>query len=99
MYVVPPPSFPLVAATHITPTQLINGSTVYSPSLVPGSNLTSAAGEPLSFVLNATGQYVTSGKASARITQPDVLLPNGVVHVVDAVLVNTATDAAAASSA
>ena len=78
--------------------QMINGSTVYSP-LLTGQNYTSAAGEPLSFALNATGHYVTSGNVTARIVQPDVLLPNGVIHVVDRVLVNTESDAGAASSA
>ncbi|KAI0716117.1 hypothetical protein C8T65DRAFT_124642 [Cerioporus squamosus] len=76
----------------------INGSTIYSPLLSSG-NLTSAAGEPLSFVLNATGHYVTSGNVTAQIVQPDVLLPNGVIHVIDRVLVNTQSDASAASSA
>ncbi|KAI0638779.1 hypothetical protein C8Q77DRAFT_1151809 [Trametes polyzona] len=77
---------------------LINGTTVYSPEL-PGQNFTSAAGEPLSFVLNATGHFVTSGNITAQIIQPDVLLPNGVIHVIDRVLLNTETDSGAASSA
>ncbi|KAI0770928.1 FAS1 domain-containing protein [Trametes elegans] len=77
---------------------LINGTTVYSPELV-GQNFTSAAGEPLSFVLNATGHYVTSGNVTAHVIQPDVLLPNGVIHVIDRVLVNTESDTGAASSA
>ncbi|KAI0820619.1 FAS1 domain-containing protein [Trametes gibbosa] len=77
---------------------LINGTTVYSP-LLSGANFTSAAGEPLSFILNATGHYVSSGNVTAQIVQPDVLLPNGVLHVIDRVLLNTQTDAGAASSA
>ncbi|KAL1940559.1 hypothetical protein VTO73DRAFT_7994 [Trametes versicolor] len=77
---------------------LINGSTVYSPEL-SGQNFTSAAGEPLSFVLNATGHFVTSGNVTAQIVQPDVLLPNGVLHVIDRVLLNTQIDSGAASSA
>ncbi|KAI0668736.1 FAS1 domain-containing protein [Trametes maxima] len=85
---------------------LINGTTVYSPELAgpdqnqnQNQNHTSAAGEPLRFVLNATGHYVTSGNTTARLVQPDVLLPNGVIHVVDRVLANTDADARAASSA
>ncbi|KAI0757692.1 FAS1 domain-containing protein [Daedaleopsis nitida] len=77
---------------------LINGSTVYSPQL-DSQNQTSAAGEPIGFSRNATGQYVTSGNVTALIVQPDVLLPNGVIHIIDRVLVNTDTDSAAASSA
>ncbi|KAI8983181.1 FAS1 domain-containing protein [Trametes punicea] len=77
---------------------LINGTTVYSP-LLASQNYTSAAGEPLTFVLNGTGHYVTSGNITAQIVQPDVLLPNGVIHVIDRVLINTETDSSAASSA
>ncbi|KAI0735975.1 FAS1 domain-containing protein [Earliella scabrosa] len=77
---------------------LINGTTVYSP-LLTSDNQTSAAGESLSFSRNATGQYVTSGNVTALITQPDVLLPNGVIHVIDRVLLNTDSDSGAASSA
>lgn len=71
---------------------------MYSPEL-SGQNFTSAAGEPLSFVLNATGHFVTSGNVTAQIVQPDVLLPNGVLHVIDRVLLNTQIDSGAASSA
>ncbi|KAI0917720.1 hypothetical protein AcV7_007057 [Taiwanofungus camphoratus] len=77
---------------------LINGTSVYSSELV-GQNYTSAAGENLAFSINATGQYITSGNTTAHIIQPDVLLSNGVVHVIDRVLLNTNSDASAASSA
>ncbi|KAJ8495153.1 hypothetical protein ONZ51_g1853 [Trametes cubensis] len=77
---------------------IINGTTVYSP-LLSSQNYTSAAGEPLHFILNGTGHYVTSGNVTAQIIQPDVLLPNGVIHVIDRVLVNTESDSGAASSA
>ncbi|KAJ2995836.1 hypothetical protein NUW54_g7316 [Trametes sanguinea] len=77
---------------------IINGTTVYSP-LLAGQNYTSAAGEPLSFSFNGTGHFVTSGNVTAQIIQPDVLLPNGVIHVIDRVLTNTETDSGAASSA
>ncbi|PCH33022.1 Fasciclin-domain-containing protein, partial [Wolfiporia cocos MD-104 SS10] len=77
---------------------MINGTSVYSPELV-GQNYTSAAGETLSFHINSTGQYVTSGNTTALIVQPDVLLKNGVLHVIDHVLLNTHEDTGAASSA
>lgn len=50
-------------------------------------------------MLNATGHFVTSGNVTAQIVQPDVLLPNGVLHVIDRVLLNTQIDSGAASSA
>ena len=71
---------------------------MYSPELV-GQNYTSAAGQTFSFTINSTGQYVTMGSVTARIIQPDVLLSNGVAHVIDQVLVDSQENAEAASSA
>jgi uncharacterized surface protein with fasciclin (FAS1) repeats len=77
----------------------INGTTVYSPSFISSSGYTSAAGEGLSFTTNSSGTYVTSGSSVAKVVKSDVLVKNGVVHIVDGVLANTAANAAAASSA
>lgn len=77
----------------------VNGSTIYSPSISSSSNLTSAAGEPLSFMTNTTGVYVVSGNSVVKIVKTDVLTKNGVVHIIDGVLVNTQINTAAASSA
>jgi len=77
---------------------LLNGTTVYSPQL---SKLTTAAGETLDFSVNSTGRYVTDSatNTTAQIIQPDVLLLNGVIHVIDRMFLDTNTDAKAASSA
>ncbi|KAH9836808.1 FAS1 domain-containing protein [Rhodofomes roseus] len=83
----------IILANHI-----INGTSVYSPELV-GQDYTSAAGEQFSFSINSTGQYVKMGSVTARIIQPDVLLSNGVAHIIDQVLLNTEEDTSAASSA
>ncbi|KAL4243904.1 hypothetical protein ABKN59_011145 [Abortiporus biennis] len=77
---------------------LINGTTIYSPELI-GNSFTSTGGETFSFAINSSGTFVTSGNTTAMIVQPDVLLPNGVVHIIDTVLLNTASDPPAASSA
>ncbi|KAJ3481384.1 hypothetical protein NLI96_g7693 [Meripilus lineatus] len=77
---------------------LINGTTYYSPQLA-NANFTSAAGETLEVKINGTGQFVTSGNTTAQIVQSDVLLPNGVIHIIDKVLVNTESNPSAASSA
>lgn len=77
---------------------IINGTTVYSPSF-PGSTYVSAAGENLQFTSNSSGQFVTSGNSTARIVQPDVLTKNGVIHIVDQVLVNANVNQGAANSA
>ncbi|KAF9779813.1 FAS1 domain-containing protein [Thelephora terrestris] len=77
---------------------VINGTTVYSPSF-DGSTYVSAAGEDFHFTSNSSGQYVTSGNTTARIIQPDVLIKNGVIHIIDQVLLNTDVDQSAANSA
>ena len=80
------------------PSKIINGTSVYSPELV-GQSYTSAAGQTFSFSINSTGQYVKMGSVTARIIQPDVLLSNGVAHVIDQVLLDTEENTEAASSA
>ncbi|KAG8949369.1 hypothetical protein FRC04_008604 [Tulasnella sp. 424] len=82
-----------VVANHV-----INGTTVYSPSLGQGS-LTSAAGQGYSFTTNSSGTFVTSGSATARVVQADVIVKNGVVHIIDAVLFNNQSNPSAAASA
>ncbi|KAI0073801.1 FAS1 domain-containing protein [Panus rudis PR-1116 ss-1] len=86
------------AYTNVVYNHIINGSTIYSP-LLSGQHFTTTAGENLSFFVNRTGQYLISGSIIARIVQPDVILPNGVIHVIDQVILNTESDSAAASSA
>ncbi|KAG6844257.1 hypothetical protein H0H87_008350 [Tephrocybe sp. NHM501043] len=82
----------------------VNGTSYYSPQLqsVNGnsSNFVSAAGQPFNFNTNSSGTFVTSGNgASAKIVKSDLLTENGVVHVVDNVLVNTQSDPSRASAA
>jgi len=85
--------------TNVLLNHVINGTAVYSSQLTNGANFTSAGGEPLTFTSNSTGLWVTSGSASAKVIQSNVLTANGVVHLIDAVLLNTASNPGAASSA
>ncbi|KAF5371368.1 hypothetical protein D9615_009668 [Tricholomella constricta] len=80
----------------------INGTSVYSPILLgsSSSNYVSASGQSFSFNTNSSGSFVTSSNsASARIIKSDVLVENGVIHVVDHLLVNLDRDESKASSA
>ncbi|KAF8577560.1 Fasciclin-domain-containing protein [Ramaria rubella] len=77
---------------------IINGTSVYSTQLAEG-NYISAAGEPLKYSTNSSGTYISSGSSSAKIITADVLTSNGVIHIIDSVLLNTQNDTAAASSA
>ncbi|KAG9003470.1 hypothetical protein FRB94_010005 [Tulasnella sp. JGI-2019a] len=69
---------------------IINGSTVYSTSLSQGQ-YASASGTRFTFTTNSSGTFVTSGQATAKIIQSDVLVQNGVVHMIDSVLFNDQT--------
>ncbi|ORX41016.1 hypothetical protein BD324DRAFT_647916 [Kockovaella imperatae] len=82
-----------VLANHV-----INGSIVYSPDLSSG-NYTSAAGEPFKFMTNSSGTYVMSANSTAMIVQSDIILNNGVMHIIDGLLLNTMSDPSAAASA
>jgi uncharacterized surface protein with fasciclin (FAS1) repeats len=84
---------------NVLQNHVINGIAVYSPQITNGSNYTSAGGEPLTFTSNSTGLFVTSGSSTAKIIQTNLLTSNGVVHLIDTVLFNTANNTAAASSA
>ncbi|OCF33670.1 hypothetical protein I316_04744 [Kwoniella heveanensis BCC8398] len=82
-----------ILANHV-----INGTVVYSTGLT-SSNYTSAAGEPFTFLSNGTGVFVQSANSTARIIQSDIIINNGVVHLIDGVLVNTGSNPEAAASA
>ncbi|KAJ2915811.1 hypothetical protein MD484_g4619, partial [Candolleomyces efflorescens] len=88
----------------------INGSTVYSPTLqqlgvntTAGDNSTttyySAAGEPFTVSYNSSGLFVSNGDSSARVTRPDILVENGVIHLIDRPLFDVQANSDAASSA
>lgn len=53
---------------------VITGVTAYSTSLSNSLTATSASGEPLSFIVNATGAYVVSGPVVAKIIRSDVIV-------------------------
>ncbi|TEB32474.1 FAS1 domain-containing protein [Coprinellus micaceus] len=99
------------AVTTLLQNHFVNGSTIYSPTLIQqaqnassggGGNGTviSAAGEPFTVSQNDTGLFVSNGNgSSAQILRPDVLVQNGVIHLIDQFLINEASSPSAASSA
>lgn len=81
---------------------VINGTSVYSGELIAlgsGNNDTTAAGEGIGATFNSTGGFVTNGNVTAKIVTPDIILWNGVMHIVDHVFFNEESNEAAASSA
>ncbi|KIJ63995.1 hypothetical protein HYDPIDRAFT_133294 [Hydnomerulius pinastri MD-312] len=88
------------ALTAVLVNHIINGTSVYSPEIRANQSLVSAGGEQYSFTNNATGLFVSSGGSSpVQIVQSDVLVSNGVIHIVNGVLVDTSANPGAASSA
>ena len=89
------------ALRNVLLNHVVNGTTVYTGNLIGGGDddVTSAAGQSIGAFFNSSGGYVSSGNATARIVQPDVILWNGVLHIIDTVLFNTESDAGAAESA
>jgi uncharacterized surface protein with fasciclin (FAS1) repeats len=85
--------------TNVLLNHIINGTALYAPQITNGLNITGAGGEPLTFTSNSTGTWVTSGSASAQIIRPNILTSNGVIHLIDSVLLNTASNPDAATSA
>lgn len=62
-------------------------SVVYSTQLPSTSNATTASGSQLNFSVQDGVAYVTHNQTRARILRSDVATKNGVVHVIDTVLV------------
>lgn len=75
----------VVLANHI-----IEGSTIYSPLIKDGGAFKSSLGQALTFTVNSTGKFVTSGASTAKIVSTDYLSTGGVMHVIDSVLLNIA---------
>jgi len=87
------------AVSNVLLNHVVNGTVVYSPQIMGGANLTSAGGQMFTFMSNSSGAYVMSGNSTARIVSTDLIVENGVIHTIDGVLANTASDEAAADAA
>ncbi|KAI4655384.1 hypothetical protein J4E93_000096 [Alternaria ventricosa] len=69
-------------ATSILTYHVIAGTIGYSSTLENGTNLTTANGEQLTITIGEGGIFVNN----ARVVASDILIANGVVHVIDEVL-------------
>ncbi|KAI1749705.1 FAS1 domain-containing protein [Xylaria castorea] len=69
---------------------VVNGTVAYSPDLGNGTTLRTEDGQDLNIRVVDNQTYVNS----ARVTVPDILYANGVVHVIDQVLNPNDTSAA-----
>ena len=89
------------AIRNVLLNHVVNGTSIYTGNLIGASseNSTSASGEGIVATFNSSGGFINSGTSTARIVQPDVVLWNGVLHIVDRVLINTEGNQRAAESA
>lgn len=55
----------------------MNGTILYSPSLLPSKSLITARGQHLDFFQNDTGTYISSGNVTANVLRTDVITSNG----------------------
>ncbi|CED83610.1 FAS1 domain [Phaffia rhodozyma] len=80
-------------AVTVLQNHFISGSVIYSTDIAANLSLTanSFAGESFTFSSSGNDTFVTSGNFTAKIVQADVIIQNGVAHVIDAVLLNTET--------
>jgi uncharacterized surface protein with fasciclin (FAS1) repeats len=83
-----------ILENHVVPQVL------YSNDLINGLKLTTAAGEIITVINNATGIFLSeaNGTVMAEVVQADIITQNGVIHVIKAVLANTVFNATAAPS-
>ncbi|KAK8845523.1 hypothetical protein IAR55_006238 [Kwoniella newhampshirensis] len=68
---------------------IINGTVVCSPTLHTGSVYVTAAGQPLTYLTDGHNPFVQVGRYRASILRADVPLSNGVVHLIDTLMVET----------
>lgn len=77
----------------------MNGSTVYSPTLKE-QNVTTSSGQLLFATQNGTSSFLTAPNGDqSSLVAPDIILSNGVIHIIDRVLLDASVNTAAASSA
>lgn len=91
--------FPLIVLFAYTLPQILNGTTLYSTQITNGLNLTTAAGESITFTTNSTGIFVKVGNTTAQIIQSDIITSNCVLHIINNIFVDTNSNPSAASSA
>jgi uncharacterized surface protein with fasciclin (FAS1) repeats len=93
------PNLNKTTLTNVLLNHVINGTAVYSTGVSDGATAISAGGEQLKFAVNSSGAFVTSGNSTAKIVQTNILTSNGVIHLIDSVLLNTQSNPEAATSA
>jgi uncharacterized surface protein with fasciclin (FAS1) repeats len=82
------------AATSIVNNHVVTGTTGYVPDLQNGQVLTSQSGAQLNIAKDGNGQVSVNG---VPVIQSNLILPNGVAHVLGGVIQNPVTGASVAA--
>ncbi|OCF36204.1 hypothetical protein I316_02077 [Kwoniella heveanensis BCC8398] len=70
--------------------QILNGTVEYSPSLSSTAPYITAAGTPLLYLTGDGGKsYISVGKYRAGIVRANIPVSNGVVHLIDTLMIST----------
>ena len=77
---------PIATLDAVLQYHVVNGANVQSDELTDGQNVTMLGGGTVTVDLSAGAKLTTSSSQSVMISATDVQGTNGVVHVVDAVL-------------
>ncbi|KAH6904602.1 hypothetical protein BKA70DRAFT_1403139 [Coprinopsis sp. MPI-PUGE-AT-0042] len=84
---------PAILMNHIADNSTSDGSD-------DSMDITSAGGQSFSFTSNSTGLFVSVGNDTiAQVVQPDILVENGVIHLIDRLLFQSDSDSSEASAA
>ena len=73
------PNLTMEQVAGILQYHVVNGTVGYSSKLMNGTMLTAMNGEKLKITIEGSNVFVNS----AKVVTPDVLVANGVIHVID----------------
>lgn len=73
------PNLTMEQVADILQYHVVNGTVGYSSKLMNGTMLTAMNGEKLKITIEGSNVFVNS----AKVVTPDVLVANGVIHVID----------------
>ncbi|KAG9311235.1 FAS1 domain-containing protein [Chiua virens] len=88
------------ALQNVVNNHFINATSYYSTEISNQTTFVSAAGQNYSFFANSTGEFVSVGGSNeVRVLKKNVLMSNGVIHIVSGVMFDTNANPALASTA
>ncbi|KAK4688874.1 hypothetical protein P7C73_g1225, partial [Tremellales sp. Uapishka_1] len=75
--------------TAVLNNHFLNQSLMYSTMMHDGDSIITASGETLAYIVNDQGEFFTSGDYKGRVLRFDIPVENGVMHLIDGMLIDT----------